>query len=198
MGRSDWLGTRTVWWEKQERGYSMLSLTWPVRFWLVRTERRSPKLSNQKKPRNLEQWTPPTEHGQFQASKLKPQRLQEEAGIEIPVRASLILLCVQLTCEWGEGKGQGRERVPLWEWNLQGPQGSPREDSSKKTEQFLMYENLLPPEQGQMDNHQWSRALPTWKFGNAGASQWTAAMETTLWASSNGWGRILGKAPMFW
>ena len=50
------------------------------------------------------------EHVQFHASKLNPERLQAEAGMQPHLQASLILLCMQLTCEWGGGE----------EWSSQG------------------------------------------------------------------------------
>ena len=109
------------------------------------------------------------EHGQFQASKLKPERLQAEEGMQPHLQASVILLCMQLTCEWGEGREQSSQgNGQLWERNLGVSQGQSgvyfkkckrnRESSLFTKKMCFMYEHLLtPPEQGQMYNHWWNR-----------------------------------------
>lgn len=95
------------------------------------------------------------EHGQFQASKLKPERLQAEEGMQPHLQASVILLCMQLTCEWGEGREQSSQgNGQLWERNLGVSQGQSgvyfkkckrNRESSLFTKKCVLCMNIFSP-----------------------------------------------------
>lgn len=118
------------------------------------TQACKPKEVEESKTVNHSHWT-----WSVPGFQLNPQSLQEKAGIAILQRALLMLLWAKL---WVKGRGRAKQRI----WYNSGNEVNkdPRGPSvvyskewkiiKRKHKHFLIHESLLiPPEQGQMDNH---------------------------------------------